>query len=164
MFARTTRTALAGLAALLAPAVALADDDSDTFTVSANVLATCEVAANDLTFGNYNPITAAHLDAATTVSVTCTNGTSYNVALSLGDGSGASTASRYMTQGANSLAYTLYRDPGRTQLWGTNEGVDTFAGVGDGNADTINIYGRVPMQQSVPAGAYDDVITVTVTW
>lgn len=152
------------LALLAAPSVAFADDDSDTFTVSATVLATCEITANDLNFGSYNPISATHLDAATTVSVTCTNGTAYNVALSLGDGTGATTASRYMTQGANALAYTLYRDPGRSQLWGDDEGVDTLAGVGDGTADTIDIYGRVPMQQAAPSGSYDDTITVTVTW
>lgn len=154
----------AAAAVALAPAAALADDDSDSFTVSANVLSTCAVSANDLIFGDYDPISAAHLDAATTLSVVCTNGTPYEVALSLGGGAGATTSNRYMTQGAHGLAYVLYRDAGRTQLWGDDEGVDTLSGIGDGTADVINVYGRVPMQQSVPSGVYDDTITVTVTW
>lgn len=152
------------LAAALCSGVAFADDDTDSFTVSATVLATCDITANDLAFGNYNPIAAAHLDAATTLSVTCTNGTTFNLSLDLGGGSGASTATRYMVSGGDTLGYTLYRNAGRTQLWGQTIGTNTLAGTGTGSAATIDLYGRVPMQQASPAGAYSDTITVTVTW
>jgi spore coat protein U-like protein len=143
---------------------ARADDDTDTFTVTATVLASCEISANDLAFGDYDPVAAANLDAATTLSVTCTNGTPYNVALDLGGGAGASTATRYMTSGGDTLGYTLYRNAGRTQLWGETIGNDTLAGVGAGTPASVDVYGRIPMQQAAPSGDYQDTITVTVTW
>ncbi|MBX9747168.1 MAG: spore coat U domain-containing protein [Hyphomonadaceae bacterium] len=155
---------LATLTVAVCATGAWADDDTDTFTVSATVLATCEVIANDLAFGSYDPVAAAHLDASTTLSVTCTNGTGYNVRLNLGEGAGASTATRFMDNGAQTLGYTLYRNAGRTQLWGTTIGSDTLAGAGTGAPATITVYGRIPMQQAVPSGTYDDTVTVTVTW
>lgn len=139
-----------------------ADDDTDTFTVSATVLATCEVSANDLSFGDYDPVAATHLDASTTLSVTCTNGTPYQVALELGPG--ATTAARRMLDGSEVLNYTLYRDAARTQLWGQTNGSNTLAGSGSGSAATIDVYGRVPMQQAAPSGTYEDTITVKVEW
>jgi spore coat protein U-like protein len=147
--------------ALLAPP-AFADTDTDSFDVTATVLATCDVTAQDLAFGNYNPIAAANLDASTTLSVTCTNGTPYTIGLSLGDGTGASVATRYMKNGANQLSYTLYRDSLRTLLWGQSS--NTLAGTGTGSAASVTVYGRVPMQQAAPAGGYSDIIVVTVEW
>ncbi len=142
--------------------VAHADDDTDTFVVSATVLATCEVSANDLEFGDYDPVAAAHLDAETTLSVTCTNGTPYQVALELGPG--ATTAARRMADGSEILTYALYRDQSRTLLWGQTNGSNTLAGTGDGNPATIDVYGRVPMRQTAPAGEYEDTVTVKVEW
>jgi spore coat protein U-like protein len=149
-----------------APVSARAGTDSDTFTVSANVLATCEIVANDLDFGDYNPIAAANLDAATTLSVTCTNGAGYNIGLDLGEGAGASTAARHMANSGDThfLGYTLYQNPGRTTLWGASIGSNTRAGTGTGSAATIDVYGRIPMSQTVPSGSYSDTITVTVSW
>lgn len=152
--------------AALAPLNAHAANDSDTFTVSANVVATCQITANDLDFGDYNPVAAANVDAATTISLTCTNGTAYNVGLNLGAGVGASTATRYMSDAgaAHTLGYTLYQNAGRTTLWGSSIGSNTRAGTGTGSAATIDVFGRIAMNQTVPSGSYSDTITVTVTW
>lgn len=160
------QTLTASLIALLAfaPGAANAGSDTDSFQVTATVLASCEVSASDLAFGNYNPVIAAHLDAATTLSVTCTNGTPYEVGLSLGDGTGASVTTRYMKKGSDQLGYSLYRNAGRTQLWGASGGSETLAGVGTGSAATIDLFGRVQMNQAAPAGAYSDTIVVTVSW
>lgn len=164
--ARTILIAGALAAAALAPFNAHAGTDTDTFTVSANVIATCDVVANDLEFGDYNPVTAANLDVATTMSLTCTNGTAYNVALDLGAGTGASTATRYMANGGGTdfLGYTLYRNAGRTQLWGSTIGTNTLSGTGAGTAANIDVFARIPMNQAVPSGSYTDTITVTVSW
>ncbi|MBX3510722.1 MAG: spore coat protein U domain-containing protein [Hyphomonadaceae bacterium] len=150
--------------ALLAPSAAHAGSDSASFTVSANVVATCEVVANDLDFGDYDPVVAAHDDAATTLSITCTNGAIYQIALNLGAGAGATAATRYMTRGGDLLAYGLYRNGARTQVWGESGGVDALSGTGTGAPVSIDLFGRIPMQQAVPAGAYQDTIIVTVTW
>lgn len=150
-------------AAALAPANAWASDDTDSLTVSAHVVATCEITANDLDFGDYNPVVASNLDAATTVSLTCTNGTSYAVGMSLGDNVGSTVATRYMDDNnSHMLGYTLYQNAGRTTLWGASS--NTLAGTGTGSAATINVYGRIAMNQTVPTGNYSDTIVVTVTW
>ncbi len=108
---------------------------------------------------------AANVDAATTLSVRCTNGTAYNVGLNLGGGAGASTATRYMVDGSsNTLGYTLYQNAGRTTLWGTTVGSNTRSGTGTGNAVTIDVFGRIPMNQTAPTGNYSDTITVSVVW
>jgi spore coat protein U-like protein len=135
-----------------------------TMNVTATVLSSCSVSATDLAFGNYNPISGAALDGATSISVTCTNGTSYNVGISAGGGAGATTASRKMTNGANTLNYTLYRDAGRTNVWGDIVATDTLPGTGSGAAQPIDVYGRIPGGQTAPSGGYSDTVTITVTY
>jgi spore coat protein U-like protein len=153
------------VAALLPCAAYAAGSDTDSFEVTATVLASCEVTASDLAFGDYDPVAATPLDAETTLSVTCTNGTAYDVGMSVGDGSGASMAQRRMTNsgGSQTLNYVLYQDDQRAVLWG-NTGADRLSGIGDGTPDTIDVYGRIPMQQTAPAGDYADTIIVTVSW
>lgn len=157
---------LLAFAAALTPCTAFAaGSDTDSFQVTATVLASCEVSAADLAFGSYDPVASSHLDAETQLSVTCTNGTPYHVGLSLGDGSGASMAQRRMTKSGatQTLNYVLYQDDQRSVLWGTT-GSDRLAGTGDGTPDEIDIYGRIPMQQAAPSGAYVDTVVVTVSW
>ncbi len=154
----------AAIALAGSPAPAQAGNDDDSFQVTATVLAACEIVAQDLAFGDYDPIAASNLDAASTLSLTCTNGTPYELSMSLGTGPGATPAARYMLNGSDPLAYVLYRNAGRTQLWGQSAGSDTLAGTGTGAPVTIDVFGRIPMQQAVPAGAYEDTLTVTVTW
>lgn len=144
--------------------VAQAQADSDTIAVSATVISSCNVDASDLPFGDYDPVSAGPLDAATTVDVTCTSGTSYVVALDEGLGAGATVAVRRMTGGADVLQYSLYRNAGRTNVWGETAGIDTVAGTGTGLAQTLNVYGRAPANQTAPAGSFSDTVTVTVTY
>lgn len=142
---------------------ALAADD--TFEVRATVIASCAVSAQDLDFGDYDPVAATPLDETTTISVTCTNGSDYDLLLDAGAGTGASIASRRMEDGsANQLAYSLYRDALRTQVWGETIDTDTMPGTGSGAAQDVTIYGRVPAQQTAPAGDYEDIVTVTVNY
>jgi len=138
--------------------------DSDTMAVTATVVASCNVDASDLLFGNYDPVAASPLDVGTSIDVTCTNGTAYTVALDEGLGAGATIASRRMTAGADTLVYSLYRNAGRTNVWGETAGVDTVAGTGTGAAQDIDVYGRVTANQTAPAGAFSDTVTVTVTY
>lgn len=145
-------------------AAAHAATASDSFQVTATVVTSCEVTATDLGFGAYDPVVATPLDASTTIEVRCTNGAGYVIALGAGIGSGATTASRRMTAGGDTLVYSLYQNAGRTTLWGDNAGVDTVAGTGSGAAQVLTIYGRAPARQTSPAGAYADTITVTLTY
>lgn len=143
---------------------AQAATEQTTFTVSATVVAACAVSASNLSFGNYNPTLGAPNDNQTSLLVTCTNGSSYNVGLDAGAGTSATVAARKMMHSSNALSYTLYRDSNRTLVWGDSVGSNTLASSGTGAAQTINIYGRIAAAQTAPAGSYSDTITVTVTF
>jgi spore coat protein U-like protein len=60
--------------------------------------------------------------------------------------------------------YELYRDAGHSLRWGATIGTDTVPGTGTGTAQALTVHGRVPATQSVAAGSYGDVVTVTVTY
>ena len=165
MFDRFTcsRKALATAAvALLLPIAAQAGTASTTFNVTATVLATCGVSATNVAFGNYG---SGQVDATGTISVSCTNLAAYTVELDAGTGSGATIASRRMTGPSNqTLAYTLYHDAARSLLWGTTSGLQSVVGIGNGAAQALTVYGRIPSAQYPGAGSYSDTITVTVTY
>jgi spore coat protein U-like protein len=156
--------ALAGLIAILAPWEANAATDSDTMTVTATVISSCGVTANDMAFGNYDPVDTSPLDAATTIDVICTNGTPYIVSLDPGIGSGATIAARKMSSGGDTLTYSLYRDASRTLVWGQTNSVNNVAGAGVGAVQSLNVYGRAPTNQTAPVGSYSDTVTVTVSY
>lgn len=133
-------------------------------SVSATVTANCSVSATPMNFGSSGSLASAAVDAAAAVSVSCSNGTAYTVSLSAGFGSGATVAARKMAAGFNSITYSLYRDSGRTQVWGNTIGTDTVGGTGTGSAVSHTVYGRVPVQATPPPGSYSDTVVVTVTY
>jgi spore coat protein U-like protein len=133
------------------------------FTVSVTLAPSCSVTASPLNFGVAG-VLSANIDAATNLSVTCTYTTPYSVALSAGNGAGATTSTRAMSLGGNEVDYALYRDASRTLNWGSNVGVDTYAGVGTGAAQSVPVYGRVPPQATPPIGDYSDTVVVTINY
>lgn len=155
----------AGLGCLilgLASSSAFAATNTATIGVSATVQATCLISASPLAFGDY---TGLVLGSSTTVSVTCTNTTPYNVGLDTGLGTGATITVRKMTgPGSAVLNYGLYQDSAYSKNWGQTIGTDTVAKTGTGSAQSITVYGQVTASQYVAPGAYGDTITATVTY
>ncbi len=167
---RLTIQALRGLflfcglfaAALLAPWQARAATDTTTMAVSATVISTCSVTTSPLAFGNYS---SGAVNTTTPVLVTCSNGTTYTVGLSAGGGTGATVAVRKLVgPSAATLNYSIYSDAAHTTVWGSTIGTDTVAGTGNGLAQTLTAYGRIPASQTSSAGAYTDTVTVTLTY
>jgi spore coat protein U-like protein len=134
------------------------------FTVSATVLKKCTVTASTLNFGSSVGLLASAVPATTTLGVQCSNGTPYNVGLDAGLNGGGNINARKMVLGANSVAYQLYQNSGRTIVWGNTIGANTVPGTGTGNSQSLTVYGNVPAQTTPPAGSYNDTITVTVTY
>lgn len=161
VYALTGATAvIAGLALSNLPAVAATA--TTTFSVTATVQATCLISGNNLGFGTY---TGSAIPATTTLSVTCTNGTTYNVGLNAGTASGATVTTRAMTGPASAtLNYALYEDSGHTTNWGNTVGTDTKAGTGNGSAQTLTVYGQLASNQYPTPGSYTDTITATITY
>lgn len=149
-------TALLSLHGLAGSATA-----TTTLLVTATVVAACNVSTTPVAFGAYNPTAGTHLDGTGTVSVTCTNGTSYTVALD--GGAQADVTTRAMSAGAHGLNYQLYSDSARTSVWGLT-GAGLVAGTGTGSPIDHTVYGRIPSEQNVPPGSYSDTVNVTVTY
>jgi spore coat protein U-like protein len=137
--------------------------DGGTAIWLAQVANACNVSASNINFGTIAALTA-NVDATGTVTVQCTQTTSYNVGLNAGTGSGATVTTRKMTAGANTVNYSLYRNSSRTQVWGTTIGTNTVAGTGSGGNQNLTAYGRIPVQATPPPATYNDTITVTVTY
>jgi len=149
---------------LLAPQAATAATVTDTIAVTVTVQSACVVAASPLAFGNYNPTSSANVDASTTVNVTCTQGTTYNVGLNAGTTSGGTTTVRKLNASGKTLNYALYQDAARSTNWGNTVNTDTVPGTAGTAAATLTVYGRIPGSQNTTAGAYTDSVTVTVTY
>jgi len=146
----------------LATQPAVAATATTTFGVTATVQSTCLVSATALAFGTY---TGALATSTSTVSVTCTNTTPYNVGLSAGLATGATVTTRQMTGPASALLnYAMFSNSTRTTNWGQTTGTDTVTGTGNGAAQALTVYGQVTAGQFVAPGAYTDTITATVTY
>ncbi|HEY1962774.1 MAG TPA: spore coat U domain-containing protein [Rhizomicrobium sp.] len=142
----------------------MAATQTTTFQVTATVQKACLInSAADLAFGSYFRRSAS--TATSDISVTCTNSTPFDVGLNAGTFPAATVTTRQMTgpSGA-SLAYNLYSDAGRTINWGNTIGVDAVHGTGNGAAQTMTVYGTVPVGQHPTPGGYVDTITVTLTF
>ena len=122
--------------------------------------------AANLAFGTYNPASAVALTGNSTISVFCTNGTTYTVALNVGTG-GGTFATRKMANGANLMNFNLYTTAGLTAIWGDGTATtSTVPGTGLGvlTANPVVVYGNIPINQDLPTGTYTSTITVTVNY
>lgn len=164
---RPLRTSLAALFLLQSVSIgpAIAATATGNMNVRITIQAECKVVtATDLDFGTRGVIDA-NIDQTSTLTVQCTNSTPYTVGLSAGGGAGATVAVRRMTGPASATVnYALYRDAARTQVWGVTAGTDVVSGTGNGSAQNLTVYGRVPPQTTPAAGVYSDVVAITVTY
>lgn len=137
-----------------------------TLTVSLTLQANCSISATPLNFGT-NGVLATALNQQTTVAVTCTNTTPYNVGLDAGTVAGSSVTSRLMAGTATgntgtTVGFQLYQDAGHTTVWGNTQGTNTVAGTGTGSAQSIAVYGQVPAQTTPKPDTYQTTVTATV--
>ena len=157
---------LAGLLAAAAGGPAGAGTATGTFTVQAVINSACNVSATTLNFGAYSPTSATALTGSSTVSVYCTSGSPYTTELNVGSG-GGTFATRTLLNGTYTLNFNLYRDAAYSQIWGDGTASTyTVAGTGSGllTANTITVYGQIPISQDKPVGTYSSTITVTVSY
>lgn len=129
--------------------------------ISATIPVACTILATSLNFGVYAGAISA---SSATVTVDCTNTTSYDVSLNPGTATGATVTSRKMQSGSNLLNYGLFSNAGHTLNWGQTAGTDTVAGTGNGGAQSVTIYGQIAAGQYVPPGSYADTIVATITY
>lgn len=133
-----------------------------SFVSSITVLPSCTVSATSMNFGTINFLNS-NVDATATVSPNCSSGTPYSISLSNGN-TGTGPTTRKMVNGGNSVTYGLYQDGSRSQPWGNTIGTNTVGGTGNGSAQPITVYGRVPPQTTPQPATYSDTVVVTVTY
>ncbi len=65
------------------------------------------------------------------------------------------------------MNFNLYKDAAFTQVWGDGTASTfTVAGTGSGllTANSLTVYGQIPVSQDKPTGTYSSLITVTVSY
>jgi spore coat protein U-like protein len=138
-------------------------NSSTSFSATATVLASCAVSATNLDFGTTGTLTS-NIDSTSSIKVSCTNGSPYQIGLDAGTGTGATVTNRKMTLSGATVNYALYSNSSRTTNWGNTVGTDTVGGTGTGASQLLTVYGRVPSQSTPAPGTYTDTIVVTVTY
>ncbi len=157
---------------IAAPETAPAATSTGNLTVQVTITAGCSVSGTTLNFGsnNGNNLLAAQITATANLSVTCTTGSPYSVGLD--NGLNASGSQRRMQSSGQFLNYNLFTDAAGLVPWSAGSTPTTCAtltncvlGTGTGTAQTITVYGRIPITASSPApGSYTDTVTITVTY
>jgi spore coat protein U-like protein len=132
-----------------------------SFTVTVVVDSECSISATTLAFGSYSGLL---VNSTSTLSVTCTNTTTYTVGLNAGTASGATVTNRSMTGPSSALLhYSLFSNSTRTTNWGNSSG-SWVSGTGNGSAQGLTVYGQLPARQYPTPGNYADTVVATVTY
>ncbi len=161
-FASAPRFALAAALAVATAGAAAANPDTDILTVRVTVQEACSIAGSTIDFGTYSAGQQAALDADGAVSYSGCPASTLTIALD--GGSAGDVANRAMTNGSGDiLNYQLYRNSARNQVWGEGAEAQQVVLLVPGAGD-VQVYGRIPGSQSVPAGTYTDTVNVTLTF
>lgn len=151
------------IAATLLVAAAAQASTSARFEVSATVTADCSISVTDLSFGQYDPLgqnSSRELNAAAGVSMICTREARAKIVID--SGRNPMSGTRGMSSGDQRVAYQIYRDASRTQVWGNGADAQQFVSAGVQNPQQFVVYARIPPGQEVASGTYSDVVMATV--
>lgn len=168
---KRTVLAVAMIMLLAAAGAYAANPATASFDVTANVAKNCTIAANAISFGSYDPVSAnatSPLDATGTLTLNCTKGVIYSIALDSGANGGKVTGVTRAMLGASSgdyLGYELYQDSNHSSVWGSTAG-NYPTGTSTSRASVnFTVYGRIPAGQDVGVDAsYKDTINVTLNY
>jgi spore coat protein U-like protein len=162
-----------GLAVLLlfTASAAFAGTATGSMNVSATVAADCNVnSVGAMAFGTLGipfTINTTNATASAVINYTCTN-TGVSPLIRLGQGSNPAALStdaaplrRMKDAGTNYISYALYSDNGHATPWNNTTGTGV-GGTADGSPHAVTAYGQAIAPQNVPAGAYTDLVTVSV--
>jgi len=124
----------------------------------------CAIETRPLSFGIYDPMANADLDALAQIIYTCNNHAK-KIRIEMTTGT-SNTFDRSMSSGATDhLNYNIYLDSTRQTIWGQGAfGTDVYYQNNPPNGTPVMVpaYGRIPARQNVPPGNYVDVLTVRV--
>lgn len=140
----------------------------DPLALAGQVNSKCNFGSGSITmvFGSYDPVgvnASSPKDALTTFSLSCTK--NQTAVIGIDTGLNPAGLNRRMTAGASKfMTYQLYKDAGRTSVWGTSGGATVSYTAPNGSATNFTVYGRIPAGQDTPIGNYTDTVTITATF
>jgi spore coat protein U-like protein len=117
-----------------------------------------------LSFGGYDGTSTTPADAMAQMFIECTGSAPFEqMQILLGRGLSGHLVPREMRFRDSSLAYNLFLDASRIQIWGDGtNGTSTYVSSGLEGLVTVTVYGRVFPRQIVRVGSYHDQVLVTV--
>jgi len=123
----------------------------------------------NLSFGTYDPLSAAPATTSGNATVTCNEVPAPTVQMQLGASSVSGTfIPRRMRDAASgdTLSYNFYADAGATQVWGDGTGgtVTRAQRVRRNETWSVPFYGRIAVNQNVTPGIYSDTLTITINF
>lgn len=136
------------------------------FPVTASVQKNCNIGTRDVDFGTLVQFGNGNVDAQGEVTIECTLGTQYQVALRSVTIGSERFSYLYSVKsgrgGRDKVAYALFQNPGRTLLWA--DGADAKSGQGTGTKQIHPVYGRLlgGPEVHLTAGEYRDTVMVTL--
>jgi spore coat protein U-like protein len=115
-----------------------------------------------LAFGTYDVFSSQDRLGAGSIEVTCDQ--PFAITLSAGTNSNDYHARR-MLGPSGYLSYNLYSDTTRLAVWvDSSDPTHAVSGSGTGQAQSFDVYGRIPAGQNVSVGTYSDSVLVLVTF
>ncbi len=146
--------------AMLQPGSAHAQASSD-LQIRATVEDNCTVLTSPLDFGDVFWINFGNRDATATISLSCTANLDYVVTID--NGQHFNGRRRMFSPAVNRyVAYQVYTDPVRTQVWGSDVAQGQPGNSGASGQKTLTAYARIPGFSLIYPTGYTDTLTVTV--
>lgn len=133
------------------------------------------VSGTSTNFGVYDVTSTTPTDTVATISVRCENldpgNPNTSLTIAIGGGNGGSVNNRRLRHTGGSsdfLNYGLFRDSGRSAVWGVTPGIDAMTQLvkvqNNRTAQALfTIYGRIAPLQDVTPGDYVDTVQVTLS-
>jgi spore coat protein U-like protein len=147
-----------------AAAPASAGKNTNTLPVVVRVVTGCSLQTFPLTFDASAIVGNNPIDATTHVLVKCTPNTSYSIDIDKGLNANGVNRRMFSASTGTYVAYDVYRDSPRTNVWGTGQLKNVTGNSGTGLPLDVLIYGRVPNTGKISAGDYKDTLVVTLNF
>lgn len=135
-------------------------------SASAQANQTCTITVTPVSFGIYNVFSTLPLTSTGSVTYYCGKKVS-TITIWMSKGTyGTTNNPRQMASGTNRLNYYLCQDANCNTLWGDQAYPTDYGPLTPttGQNVTLNVYGRIPVGQDVPAGTYTDTILVEIDY
>ncbi len=133
--------------------------------ISINSYATCSLNAPTLNFGVYQyPYQNNDVLSSNNLLLSCDNnsiGVSFNLKLGTGQ---SNDFNRYLSNNKENLYYNIYLDNSRSIVFGDGTlGTSSYSGTTSNN-NNINVFAKIPKNQNIEPGNYQDNIIFEMTF